>query len=66
MLVSKFFDILFPGDKKLGIPPFSDCDKIKNITAFLSQIDNQTTLIINKINESQINPDELIFKVETE
>ena len=66
VLVSEFFDILFPGDKKLGTPSFSDCDKVEIVYGFFSQIDNQTTIIINKIDVSEIDPDELINKIEAE
>ena len=66
MLVSTLFDILFPGEKKLGTPSFSNCDRKEIINNFLNQIDNQTTLIISKINDSNIDPDELIAKIEAE
>ena len=66
MQVSTLFDILFPGEKKLGTPSFLNCDRKEIINNFLNQIDNQTTLIISKINDSNIDPDELIVKIEAE
>ena len=66
MLVIKFFDILFPGDKKLGIPSFSNCDKIEIVTTFLSQIDDQSTMIIKKIDKSQIDIDDIMIEIEEE
>lgn len=66
MQISTFFDILFPGEKKLGTPSFSNCDKKEIVSNFFNQIDNQTILIISKIDESNIDPDELIVKIEGE
>lgn len=66
MLVSELFDVLFPGDKKLGIPSFSNCDKIDIVTSFFSQIDRDTILTLKKIDETKIDLDELIIKIEAE
>ncbi|MCW8889583.1 MAG: hypothetical protein OQL20_02840 [Sedimenticola sp.] len=38
MRIEDFFELLFPGDKKLNVPSFRDCDDKSNVDGFLQTI----------------------------
>ncbi len=38
MSIDDFFELLFPGDKVLNVPPFGTCDNKSNVDGFLQTV----------------------------